>query len=200
MAYRPGRGGGRGRGVLGLIFAGYVPLASQSSYPIIVYSMANYRPHLSHFGANMQFSRSHLSHFYFYELNHFFYIEIRPQTASSLLFFFAKLLHAKPKHESVDPYIKHRGLQSHWMRSRTRRILREKADCKQSIMRPHYNQPSRKDATPSSGTSPLASNKEIPPHPPGLIERGLLHLKRACFGKWLILRTRNVTFEACLFW
>ena len=39
--------------VLGLIFAGYVPLASQSLYPIIVYSVANYRPHLSHFWANM---------------------------------------------------------------------------------------------------------------------------------------------------
>ena len=29
-----------GWGVLGLIFAGYVPLASQNRYPIIVYSMA----------------------------------------------------------------------------------------------------------------------------------------------------------------
>ena len=27
-------------------------LASQSPYPIIVYSVANYRPHLSHFRAN----------------------------------------------------------------------------------------------------------------------------------------------------
>ena len=35
-----GWGGG---GVLGLIFAGYVPLASQSPYPIIVYSVAMYR-------------------------------------------------------------------------------------------------------------------------------------------------------------
>ena len=36
-----GWGGG---GVLGLIFAGYVPLASQSPYPIIiVYSVAVYR-------------------------------------------------------------------------------------------------------------------------------------------------------------
>ena len=42
-----------GEGVLRLIFAGYVPLASQSPYPIIVYSVANYRPHLSHFWANM---------------------------------------------------------------------------------------------------------------------------------------------------
>ena len=40
-------------GLLALIFAGYVPLASQSPYPITVYSMANYRFHLSHFGANM---------------------------------------------------------------------------------------------------------------------------------------------------
>ena len=47
--YTPLGGGG---GVLGLIFAGYVPLASQSPYPIIVYSVANYRPHLSHFWAN----------------------------------------------------------------------------------------------------------------------------------------------------
>ena len=46
--------------VLGLIFAGYVPLAFQSPYPIIVYSVANYRPHLSHFWANMSFSRSQL--------------------------------------------------------------------------------------------------------------------------------------------
>ena len=40
-------------GVLGLIYAVYVPLASQNPYPIIVYSVANYRPHLSHFWANM---------------------------------------------------------------------------------------------------------------------------------------------------
>ena len=40
-------------GLLGLIFAGYVPLASQSPYPIIVYFVANCRPHLGHFWANM---------------------------------------------------------------------------------------------------------------------------------------------------
>ena len=40
-------------GVTRVNFAGYVPLASQSSYPIIVYSVANYRTHLSHFWANM---------------------------------------------------------------------------------------------------------------------------------------------------
>ena len=45
-----GQGGGGG-GVLVLIFAGNVPLASQSPYPIIVYSMTNYRPHLRTFWA-----------------------------------------------------------------------------------------------------------------------------------------------------
>ena len=40
-------------GVLGLMFVGYVPLASQSPYPIIVYFLANYRPHLSHFLKNV---------------------------------------------------------------------------------------------------------------------------------------------------
>ena len=46
------RGGG---GLLGLNFTRYVPLASHSPYPnpIIVYSVANDRPHLSHFWANM---------------------------------------------------------------------------------------------------------------------------------------------------
>ena len=43
-------------GVLGLMFAWYVPLASQSPYPIIVYFLANYRPHLSHFLENVIFA------------------------------------------------------------------------------------------------------------------------------------------------
>ena len=46
-------GPGGGGGVLGSIFAGYVPLAPPSPYPIIVYSVANYRPHVSHFWANI---------------------------------------------------------------------------------------------------------------------------------------------------
>ena len=55
----------RAEGELGLIFTWYVPLASQSPYPIIVCSLAESRPHLSHFWANMSFSRFHLSHFLF---------------------------------------------------------------------------------------------------------------------------------------
>ena len=33
-------------------------------------------------------------------------------------------------------------------------------------MRPHYSHSSRENATPSSGTSPLASYKGAPPPPP----------------------------------
>ena len=40
-------------GVLGLRFAGYMPLASQNPYPTVVYSVISYRPHLSHFWANV---------------------------------------------------------------------------------------------------------------------------------------------------
>ena len=58
---------------LGLIFAGYVPLASQSPYSIIVYSVAESRPHLSHFWANTSFSRFHLSHFLFMYLPYQFF-------------------------------------------------------------------------------------------------------------------------------
>ena len=48
---------GGGGGVLGSSFAGYVPLASQNPYPIIVYFWSIlwpiiYKPHLSHFWAN----------------------------------------------------------------------------------------------------------------------------------------------------
>ena len=38
-----------GGGYSGLMFVGYLPLASQSSCPIIVYFWANYRPQISHF-------------------------------------------------------------------------------------------------------------------------------------------------------
>ena len=44
---------GGGGGLLRLMFAGYVPLASQSPHPILVYISANYRPHLSHFLENV---------------------------------------------------------------------------------------------------------------------------------------------------
>ena len=46
----PGGGGG---GLLGFTFAGYVPLASHSPCPVIVYFVASYRPHLSRFRENV---------------------------------------------------------------------------------------------------------------------------------------------------
>ena len=54
-------GPGRGVGVIGLIFAGYVPLASQSPYLIIIYSVRQI----------CYFRDPNLVTFYFYELNHF---------------------------------------------------------------------------------------------------------------------------------
>ena len=60
-------------GYLGTFFARYVPLASQSAYPIIVYSVTNYRPHLSHFklGKICNLCDPNLVTFYLYELTHF---------------------------------------------------------------------------------------------------------------------------------
>ena len=55
--YPPTGGGG---GVLGLIFAGYMPLASQNPYPIIVNSVAKNRPHLSHFWEKCNFRNPNL--------------------------------------------------------------------------------------------------------------------------------------------
>ena len=51
LSFRQGKSPGQ---VLGFMFAGYVPLASQSPYPIIVYNY--YRPHLSHFLENVIFA------------------------------------------------------------------------------------------------------------------------------------------------
>ena len=47
---------GWGGGGLGLMFAGLVPLASQSPYPILVYFLANYRLHPTHFLENVIFA------------------------------------------------------------------------------------------------------------------------------------------------
>ena len=59
-----------GGGLLGLMFAGYVPLASQNPYPVIVNSVAKYRPHLHHFWEKCNFWQSRLSNFLFMRLPH----------------------------------------------------------------------------------------------------------------------------------
>ena len=93
-------------GVLGSIFAGYVPLASPKPYPIKVYSGANYRPHVRHVWANI------------------------PQipTCQNLL--------TPEIPQMCDPI-----------------LVTLLAPIK---MQPHYSQSSRENATPSSGTPPLA--------------------------------------------
>ena len=45
-----------GRRLFGLIFARYVPLRSQTPYPIVVHSVANYRPILVTFGQTCNLS------------------------------------------------------------------------------------------------------------------------------------------------
>ena len=42
-------------------------------------------------------------------------------------------------------------------------------------MRPHYSQSSRENATPSSGTSSLASYQEVPPPPAAMVRRLSTH-------------------------
>ena len=47
-------------------------------------------------------------------------------------------------------------------------------------MRPHYSQSSWENATPSSGTSPLASYKEVPPTPPSGCS---LDIRKPCYER-----------------
>ena len=142
------RRGGGGGAVLGLIFA--VPLASQSPYPIIFYSVANYRLHLSHFGVYVQFSRSQLSHFLFLWIDPFFLDWVK----NTLLFIcctnnLVRLLTVNMKNsftpknpKMCDPILV--------------TLLK---------MRLHYSHSSRENinATLSSGTSSLAPCKAVPP-------------------------------------
>ena len=118
-----------------------MPLASQSPYPIIVYSVANYRPHLSHFWANMYFHAPSLVTFYFYELTHF--LDGMKNTLLFVTNILVHLLTVNMKNCLNPP--------------------------KSENVRPHYSQSSRENVTPSSRTSPLACYKEVPPLPRGMI-------------------------------
>ena len=144
---RWGRGGG---GSWPVSFAEYVPLASQSPYLIIVYSVANYRPHLTPFWQIGNFRDPNLATFYFYELTHFL-----SWMKNILLFIYrtnilVRLFTVNMKNcltpqnpEMCDPILV--------------TLLK---------MRPHYNQSSRENATPSSGTSLI---RKYPPSPQGEI-------------------------------
>ena len=147
---RLGPGGGWVGEVLGLIFTGYVPLASQNPYPIIVYSVRQI----------CYFRDPSLVTFYFYELTHFL-----DWMKNTLLFLYSKnilvrLLTVNMKN-CLTP-------ESPKMCNPILVTLLK--------MRPHYGQSSRENGTPSSGTSPLASYKEAPPPPPGCCAFGC-HLR-----------------------
>ena len=130
-------------------FAEYVPLASQSPYLIILYSVANYKPHLSPFWQIGNFRDPNLATFYFYELTHFL-----SWMKNTLLFIYStnilvilftvimKNCLTPQNPEMCDPILV--------------TLLK---------MRPHYSQSSRENATPSSGSFPLVSYKEVPPIP-----------------------------------
>ena len=54
-----------------------------------------------------------------------------------------------------------------------------------SKMRPHYSQSTRENATPSSGTPPLASYKEVTPPPPPPLRAAML--RRLSTHKYLYI-------------
>ena len=133
----------------------FVPLASQSPYPIIVYSVANYRPHLSHFWANV-ISRSQLSHSLFMYQS------------------FLKIGHPKinwPSFKSNEELFtfhlqnKHSGTFSNRKYEELSQPQNPKM-CDPTLVTllkipSHYSQSRRENATPSSGTSTLARYKEV---------------------------------------
>ena len=126
-----------------------VPLASHRPYPIIVYFVANYRPHLSHFGQISNFRDPNLVTFYFYELTYFLDWMKNTSLFNYSTNILVRLLTVNVKNcltpqnaNMCDPILV--------------TLLK---------IRPHYSQSSCENATPSSGTSPLASYKEVPPPP-----------------------------------
>ena len=151
-------------------------LASQSPSPIIVYSVANYRPHLSHF---WHFCDPNLVTFYFYELTHFL-----DWMKNTLLLIYrtnilVRLLTVNMKNCLTPTNLK----------------MCDPIQLTLLKMRPHYGQSSRENATPSSGTSPLASYKEVPPPPAhGDNYSYLLYL---CACLWVCLLWRNKSPFAC---
>ena len=128
---------GGGGGVLGLIFVGYVPLVSQSLYPIIVYSVGI----LVTCGQIRQFARSQLRPLSIY-------VPTLYRMKKTLLFTYStnilvRLLTGNMKN-CLTPKIRKCALVT---------LLK---------MRPHYSQSSCENATSSGGIFQLASYKEVP--------------------------------------
>ena len=133
--------------LLGLIFAGYLPLASQGPYPIIVYSVANYTPLLNRFWAKTYFSRSQLSHF-------LICINLILNKEHLLFTYSTNILVCLPNVNLELSYPKNQQMCNPILLT----LLK---------MWPHYSQSGHENVTPSSSTSLLPSYKEVPPSPPG---------------------------------
>ena len=100
--------------------------------------------------------------FYFYELTHFFRLNEEHFTS-----------YLQYKHSGTFAHRKHEE-QSHHKKSENVRPLVILLK-----MRPHYSQSSRKNATPSSCTSPLASYQAVSP-PLGGVSFQFIHLVSDC--------------------
>ena len=149
IASRWGRGG---KGI-GSTFAGYVPLASQSPYPVIVYSVDNIiiDSILVTFGQICNSRDPNLVTFYlciFLILNneHFTF-------------------HLQYKHFGTFANCKYEELSYP-----TNQKICDPILVSLLKMRLHDSQSSRENVTPSSGTSPLAPYKEVPPWHQGVIK------------------------------
>ena len=128
-------------GLLGLIFAGYVPLASQSPYPTRVYSVANYRPHLVTFGQICNFRDPRLAGAH--------QIWWAPEISHFLFLWIDSFFTLNEKHFTLHLQYKHSGTFANW------KYEEQSYPEKSENVRPHSSN-SIENATSSSGTSPLA--------------------------------------------
>ena len=143
-----------------------MPLASQSSFPIIVCSVSNYRPHLSHYWANIIFA-----------------IPTKSFPICVTLYWMKNTLLFTYSTNSLVS----------WLTVKVKNFLTLKmcdpilvTPCK---MQPYYGQSSRENATPSNGISPLASYKEVPPSPTNKICKLFLSLCKVIqesHGLWIL--------------
>ena len=118
-------------------------LASQSPYPIVVYSVASYRPQLSHYWEIYNFPDPNLVNFYLSK-----YLILNEEHFTFYLQY---------KHSGTFASRKYEELSYHKNNKMCEPILETLLK-----MLPHYSQSSRENATPSGGTSPITSYKEVP--------------------------------------
>ena len=127
----------QGGWVLRLIFAKYVLLVSQRPCPIIVYFVANYRPHLTHFWANIIVAiPTYLCMYLILNEEHFTF-HLQYKHSGTFANPANELSH--PKNPKMCDAILETPLK----------------------MQSYYSQSRRENATPSSGPFPLTSYEEV---------------------------------------